>query len=178
MPRFLGILFHPSLTWQAIRAADPSAGSTLVTHALPLALLPSIAWPIGRALDPSAEAFSVVAAFATTLLLTLACLVLLACGIYLLAAFFEATRNWRRCFAVASYAATPVLLCGALLFVPLLVIASVGGFLYGLGLCAIGLRVVLDCREEHAAAFVAGAGVFLGASSMALGALCSAIGLI
>jgi hypothetical protein len=179
MPRFLGILFRPSLTWQAIRAADPSAGLTLVTHALPLALLPSIAWPIGRALTGAATGFPAGAsAFTATLLLSLASIALLGAGIYLLAGFFEASRSWRRSFAVAAYAATPVLLCGALLFVPVLVIASVGGFLYGLGLCAMGLRIVLDCRDEQTAAYVASAGAFLGATSMALGALCGAIGVI
>ena len=179
MPRFLGILLRPSLTWQAIRAEDPRALRTLLTHAFPLALLPSIAWPVGRALEGAGEGFeSVAAGFTATLLLTLACLVLLACGLYVLARFFEATRNWRRSFAVACYAATPVLLCGALLFVPLLVIASIGGFLYGLGLCAMGVQIVLDCREGQTAAYVASAGVFLGATAMALGALCSAIGLI
>jgi len=151
----------------------------LLAHALPLGLLPAIAWPVGRLLAGETGGWGEVAAgFASTLLLTLACLALLASGIYLLSGFFRATRSWRRSIAVACYAATPVLLCGALLFVPLLVVASVGGFLYGLGLCAIGLQVMLDCRQENSAAYVAGAGLYLGATSMALGALCGAIGLI
>jgi hypothetical protein len=120
----------------------------------------------------------IAASFTTTLLLTLACVFLLAWAIYLLAGFFGAQRSWRRSVAVSAYAATPVLLCGGLLFVPLLVIASVGGFLYGLGLCAAGMRVMLDCKEADTPAYVAMAGAFFGALSMALGALCSAAGLI
>jgi hypothetical protein len=179
LPRFLRILLRPEATWREIRAADPGAGRILLTHALPLCLLPAVAWPAGRALTGMATGYSAAAAaFVATVLLSLACIALLAAGIYLLAGFFEAVRSWRRSFAVAAYSATPVLLCGALLFVPLLVIASVGGFLFGLGLCGIGLRVMLDCREGQAAGYVAGSGLFLGATSMALGALCSAIGLI
>jgi hypothetical protein len=179
VPTFLGILFRPETTWRAIRAADPSVARTLLSHALPLSLLPSVAWPIGRALAGSVPSGAEVAAsFTSTVLLTLACVVLLASGIYLFATFFGAHRSWRRSVAVSAYAATPVLLCGALLFVPLLVIASVGGFLYGLGLCATGMRAMLDCKEGETPAYVAVAGGFFGVTSMALGALCSAAGLI
>ena len=179
VPRYLGILFRPEATWREIRAADPSAGRTLLTHALPLSLLAALAWPAGRALTGAATGWSTVATgFVATLLLTLACIILLGAAIYLLAGFFAAARNWQRSLAVAAYAATPVLLCGALLFNPLLVIASVGGFLYGLGLCAMGLRVMLDCNDTQTSAYVASAAVVFGATSMALGALCSAIGLL
>ena len=179
LPRFLGILIAPTATWRVLRAADPSWAQSLLGYALPLALLPSVAWPLGQSFAGAAPALAGPAAialgFATTLLLTVACTVLLALGIYLLSGFFGVARSWNRATAVAAYSSTPVLLCGALLVVPLLVIASVGGFLYGLALCSIGLKAMLGCREEDAAAFVAGAGFFLGASSMALGALCSAI---
>jgi hypothetical protein len=179
VPTFLSILFRPEITWRAIRAADPSVSRTFLTHAVPLSFLPSIAWPIGRALAGVAPSGSEIAvSFLSTLLLTLACVLLLASGIYLFATFFGARRNWRRSVAVSAYAATPVLLCGGFLVVPLLVIASVGGFLYGLGLCATGMRAMLDCKEGQAAAYVAAAGGFFGVSSMLLGALCSAAGLI
>jgi hypothetical protein len=178
VPRFLRILLRPEATWREIRAADPSAMHVFSRHVLPLVLLPSIAWPIGRALEESAAQEGIVAAFIATFLLSIACVLLGACGTYLLAPIFSAERSWRRACAVAAYSATPVLLCGALLFLPLLVIASVGGFLYGLALCAGGLRLLLDCKESETAGYVASVAVFLGVTSMALGALCSAIGLI
>jgi hypothetical protein len=121
---------------------------------------------------------SVAGSFVATLFLSLACLLLLALGFYLLAPFFKATRNWNRSVALACYAGTPVFFCGAALVVPLLVIASVGGFLYGIGLCAAGLPIMLDAPHEDVPAYLATASMFFGASSMALGALCGAIGLI
>jgi hypothetical protein len=179
VPTFLSILFRPEITWRAIRAADPSVSRTFLTHAVPLSFLPSIAWAIGRALAGVAPSGSEIAvSFTSTFLLTQACVLLLAAGIYLFATFFGATRNWRRSVAVSAFAATPVLLCGGLLFVPLFVIASVGGFLYGLGLCATGMKAMLDCPETQTAAYIATSGAFFGVSSMALGALCGAIGLI
>ena len=182
LPRFLGILLHPTATWRILRAADPSWARSLLGYALPLALLPSIAWPVGQSFAGATPALAgpagIALGFATTLILTLACVVLLALGIYLLSGFFDVARSWNRAVAVAAYASTPVLLCGVLLVVPLLVIASVGGFLYGLALCSIGLKEMLGCRERDTAAFVASAGSFLVASSIALGALCSAIGLL
>jgi hypothetical protein len=182
VPRALAILFRPRATWQRIRASDPSWGCSFAGYAAPLALFPSIAWPVGQFLSGDVAALAsgraIAAGFMTTLTLTLACVVLLALGVFLLSGFFGLARNWNRAMAIAAYSSTPVLLCGSLLFVPLLVIASAGGFLYGLALCSIGLQEMLGCREGDTAAFVAGAALFLGVSSMALGALCGAIGLI
>jgi hypothetical protein len=182
VPPFLGILIRPQATWRQIRAADPSWARSLFGHALPLALLPSIAWPLGQSFFAGSAALSGSAAiakgFMATLFLSLMSVALFALGLYLLSGFFRVARRWDRAMAVAAYASTPVLLCGALLVFPLLVIASVGGFLYGLALCSTGLQEMLGCREQDAAAFIASAAVFLGASSMAAGALCGAIGLL
>jgi hypothetical protein len=179
VPRLLGILLRPQATWQEIRAADAPWTQPLVRYALPLALLPSVAWPLGRAAGGlAAPGETVAAGFAATLLLTLACVLLFALGLFALASFFETQRSWSRAVAVACYSATPILLCGALLFVPILVVASVGGLLYALGVCALGVETVLGCKGSEVAGYVAGAAFFMGATSMALGALCSAIGWI
>jgi hypothetical protein len=176
VPRFLGILIRPETTWREIRAADPTWREALFAHAAPLVLLPSIAWPVGRALQGAGD--PIAAGFAATLLLSLACLLLLALGFYLLARFFGAMRNWNRAVVLACYSGTPVFLCGAALIVPLFIIASVGALLYGIGLCATGARIMLECPDGEVPAYVASASMFFGATSMALGALCSAIGLI
>jgi len=173
--RVFGILLHPQATWSEIRKEDPGWTKAFFAYACPLALLPAVTWPLGRAWQGAPE--SVLASALATFLLGLACVILLACGFYVLAPLFAAARNWRRSLALACYASTPVFLCGAVLIVPLLVIASVGAFLYGLGICSAGIPVMLDCKGD-VAAYLASASVFFGASSMALGALCSAIGLI
>ena len=112
------------------------------------------------------------------MVLTLATVLTIALAIYALAPFFEARRSWDCAIAVAAYASTPVLLAGALLFVPILVIASVGAFLHALVLCSVGMNVLLGCPDSDCPAFVASVAVASGAASMALGALCSAIGLL
>lgn len=79
---------------------------------------------------------------------------------------------------MAAYAATPVFLCGALLVMPLLVVASVAGFAHSLALAYLGLRELLGCRASDAAGFTAGALMFALVASLLLGGLCSAAGLI
>ena len=177
MPRFAAILVRPSHAWSEIRAADPGWAATFFGYALPLTLLPALAWPSGRSLaGPAAEGFA--GAFAATFLLTMACHLLFAAALFALAPIFGAIRDWNRAVALACYSATPVLLCGALLVIPVLVIASVGGLLLAIGVCATGMPVMLGCRSDDVPAYLATAAFCFGLASIALGALCSAIGLI
>jgi hypothetical protein len=165
------VLLRPAAGWAAVRERDPSASRSFFGTALPLALLPAIAWPLGKKLP-------FLPSFSSTLVLSLSSVLLLACGVYLLAAFFGAQRNWQRSVAVAAYATSPVFLSGALLVIPVLVIVSVLAFVHYLVLCAVGLRTLLRCKEDDVAGYVASASVFAGATAMALGALCSAMGMI
>lgn len=174
------MLLRPAAAWGAVHAADPPWSATLLRHVAPLALLPALAWPLGQVqagvlpASPGVLAAAWLATFAFSLL----SVVFLAAGFYLLAGFFDLPRTWHRSMAVAGYAATPVLLCGALLVVPVLVIASLGGLLYTFGLCFLGVQRVLGCPEESAAAYIAAACTLALVASMATGALCSAAGLI
>jgi hypothetical protein len=161
------VLLRPAAGWAAVRERDPSASRSFFGTAL----LPAIAWPLGKELP-------FLPSFSSTLVLSLSSVLLLACGVYLLAAFFGAQRNWQRSVAVAAYATSPVFLSGALLVIPVLVIVSVLAFVHYLVLCAVGLRTLLRCKEDDVAGYVASASVFAGATAMALGALCSAMGMI
>jgi hypothetical protein len=175
------IVFRPRLTWEALGRDVPSWSRSLGRHALPLALVPAVAWPVGRWLAGTSTLSGtreLAGAFLATVLLTLASLLIVALAIYVLAPFFEVPRQWNRSVAVAAYSSTPVLLAGALLFNPVLIIASVAAFLHGLVLCSVGMNVLLGCRDSDTAAYVAAVSVLSLVGSMALGALCSAIGLI
>jgi hypothetical protein len=174
LPSTLDITLRPTAAWQAIRTVKPRWTRSLLGHALPLALLPATAWPVGQSASGSAAVFS----FASTLVFSLASVVLFALGVYVLSSFFEAERDWDRSMAVAAYASTPVLLCGALLVIPLLVIASLAGFVHFLVLAHLGLQRVLGCRADDAAGFTAASCLFAAVASMVLGGLCSAAGLI
>jgi hypothetical protein len=119
-----------------------------------------------------------MAAFLQTLALVLASLVLFAAGLYVLGPLFGARRVWRRAFALAAFASTPVLLTGALLVMPVLLIACLGACVHSFALCYGGVQQLLGCPEPDAAFFVAAACMFTLVGSLAAGALCSAAGLI
>ena len=116
--------------------------------------------------------------FFSIVIVSLASILLLAAGFYLLAPFFGAPRAWHRSFAVAAFASTPVLLFGALLVIPLLIVASVAVSIHCFALCYLGAQHVLGCPEPDAAFFVAGACMFTLVGSLLLGGLCSAAGLL
>jgi hypothetical protein len=113
-----------------------------------------------------------------TLAFVLASVLLLALGFFVLSPAFTTGRNWSRSVAVAVYAATPVLLSGALLVLPVLVIAVLVCCLHSCVLCYGGVQAVLGCRESEAAFFVAAAAMFAVLASLVVGGLCSAAGLI
>ena len=172
--RAFAIVFRPAAAWQALADADPDWRTTVGRHVLPLALLPAIAWPLGQGGGIAAAAY----AFGATWILTVATVLLFALGIYALSPFFGRPRDWNRSVSVAGYASTPVLLSGALLIVPILVLASVAAFIHLFVLAHAGLIRVVGCAEADATAFVAASCMFTGVTSMLLGFLCSAAGVI
>jgi hypothetical protein len=168
---FLRMLFRPSEAWVAVRALDPPWQASLFYYALPLSVLPAAAGPLGHGI-PLAGAFLVA------LILTLACVVLLALGFYVLAPAFGTVRQWHRSMALAAYASTPVFIAGALLITPLLAIAFVPALIHSFAICQVGLQPMLGCRDSDAAEFVASAFLFAGVGSFLLGGLCSAVGVM
>jgi hypothetical protein len=180
VPSAIAITFRPVGAWEAIRSADPGWTRCLLGHALPLALLPGAAWPVGQALsgDLPWSAAALWASVLSTVGFTLASVVLLAIAFYALSPFFVARRRWRGCLAVAAFASTPVLLAGALLVMPVLIVASIVACIHCFALCYLGVQRVLGCPEHEAAFFVAGACMFALIASLVLGGLCSAAGLI
>jgi hypothetical protein len=172
--------FRPGAAWEAVRAADPSWTASVLRQALPLSLLPALAWPLGRTASGELPwaAGAVAASFLSTVLLTLAAILVFAAAFYLLCPFFDVPRAWRRSVAVAAFASTPVLLVGGLLFIPGMIVASVASLVHCFALCYLGVQRVLGCRESEAAFFVAAAGMLSLIGSLLLGGLCSAAGLI
>lgn len=179
-PSALAMVLRPAAAWPATRAADPSWLRSLCGHALPLSMLPAIAWPLGQAAagDLGWTLHALAGLSFSTLGLSLAAILLLAAALFVLAPAFDAARDWNRAVAVAAYAATPVLLSGALLLMPVLVMASLIAGLHSCALCYLGVQSMLGCPERDAAFFVAAAGMLSLVASLALGALCSAAGLL
>ncbi len=179
-PSAVAVIFRPVGAMDALRTANPGSMRSLLGHALPLALLPGVAWPLGQTLSGdlpwSPPAFW--SSLLSTVGFTLASVVLLGVAFYILSPLFVARRHWRGCLAVAAFASTPVLLAGALLVMPVLIVACVVACIHCFALCYLGVQRVLGCPEEDAAFFVAGACMFVLVASLVVGGLCSAAGLI
>jgi len=167
-----------------LRREDASWVRTLSSHVLPLALLPAVAWPVGQALEGRLPDFdatplaALAAAFGATFLATVASVIALAAGLWLCEGPAGVVRNWSRSMLVAAYAGTPVLLSGALLFLPVLVLASLIAMLHCFALCHSGARDVLGCPATVADGFTAASIVVAFAVTLAFGALCGAAGIL
>lgn len=121
---------------------------------------------------------ALLSAFAATLLSTLASVIGLAAGLWICAGFAGLARNWSRSTLVAAYASTPVLLSGGLLFLPVLVLASLIAMLHCFALCHSGARDILGCPAGDADGFTAASIVVAFALTLVFGALCSAAGIL
>ena len=153
------IVFRPTRGWRVVREARPRWFVSLAVQVLPFSLLALVAWPQ-----------------ASTVILALAAVLMMALGLFVLAPWSGVERSWDRSVAVAAYAATPVLATWILLAVPMFAMVPVAALIHGFALCYLGVQEVLGCRETEAALFVAFAGMFGVIASMLAGGLCSAAG--
>ena len=157
----LQIIFRPTRAWHAVRESRPGWLACLAVQVLPFSLLCLVAWPR-----------------ASTVLMSLAAVLMLALGFFVVAPWSGVVRSWDRSVAVAAYASTPVLVSWSLLAFPAFAVVPVVALLHCFALCYLGVQQVLGCREPEAALLVASAWVFSTLGSMLLGGLCSAAGWI
>ena len=171
MRRIIRIVTSPREEWQRIAG---EGGLAAIAYASLLSVLPAgaaFAMREGSDLALSSSAVGVTyAAF-------LGGIVLLGAAFRALAAFHDKRSTWAACFKVAAYGATPVLLAGAVLVHPVLVIVPMVALLHVFYLHYLGVQIVLGIAAEDSAMFVAlaMAAVFVvssvfgaGAASMAL----------
>jgi hypothetical protein len=185
--RIVGIVLHPNAEWDRI-AAEHTTIDVLIRHFIvPLALLAPVATFIGiRFFDASWDedlGFLVppqdaLAAAATTLVAAVGSVFALAGIFVLLAPLYGSSRDYRAALQVATFGAVPMLLAGALLFLPVLALLGLGGLFYTLYLYWLGAHKVLQVSRQHQAEFVGIAMLLLMVASSLGGALASSIGLI
>ena len=170
----------PTAEWQAIAASLGQEQRLLRWHVVVLSALFALAWSLGVAwapMQPGATP-SYLSSVTTTFFLCVVAIMLLTLAIVLLLPMYERPRDWGRAWAVSAYSATPLLLCGMLLIVPILVIAMVVALPYAGYLLYIGLQEVLGARRGDAAEFAAAAMVAASLLSMQLGAALAALGVM
>ena len=123
---------------------------------------------------PPQDAF---AAAATTLFASIASVFALAGIFVLLAPLYGSSRDYRVALQVATFGAVPMLLAGALLFLPVLALLGLVGLSYTVFLYWLA-RKVLQVPAKHQAEFVGIAMLLLIVASSLGGAIASSVGLI
>jgi hypothetical protein len=114
---------------------------------------------------------------ATTLFASIVSVFALAGIFVLIAPLYGSSRDYRKALEVATHGAVPVLVAGALLILPVMVMISVVALCHTLYLYWIGVRRVLDVPEEARTEFIGISLTMLGGLSSILGAALSSAGL-
>jgi hypothetical protein len=187
MRHLAGLIVCPLAEWDRIASEPASADALLRRIILPLSLPAPIATIIGmnvfdRTWDPvrgyqvpPADIFS---AGAATYFGTVGSILLLAAIFTLIAPMFGANRNYTAALKVATYGALPVLLAGATLVVPVMVIIAIVAVCHTLYLYWLGVGRLLAVAAVDRAEFVGIAMVILSALSGIAGGAASALGLL
>jgi hypothetical protein len=180
------LIFHPRAEWEEI-AREPMGADTLIRrYILPLSLIAPVATLIGMHTfdanwDPVAgyqvPPGAIFAAAATTLFGSIGSIFLLALIFRLIAPMYGSSRDFVAALKVATFGAMPVLIAGAALVLPVLVIVSVVALCQTLYLYWLGVRYVLGVEAGAQSEFIGIAITMLGGASTLLGAFASSVGL-
>lgn len=187
MKHIVAILVRPGAAWAAIARERMTAAGLLATI-LPLCLLPAIATVVGMSAfgsdwDPlhgyRAGGTGLMGIGAANFLFPAITILLLASILHWLAVPDGKTRpRFIEAFKVAAFGAVPLLLSGALLILPVMVIATMVAGMHSLFLLHQGMQKVLGVRSEDATMMLGMCVILLSVTAGALGALASAVGLI
>jgi hypothetical protein len=186
MQRIADLLLRPDEAWQAI-AQEPIGVDRLIrSYIVPLSLLAPIATVIGmstfdRDWDPMAGYLvppdQIFSAGAATLFCTIVSIFVLAGIFKLIAPMYGSSRSYSAALKVATFGAIPVLLAGATLFMPAMVIVSVVGLCHTLYLYWVGVGRVLAVSPGAKTEFVGISMTLLGGMSTLIGAAASSLGI-
>ena len=162
--RIASLILTPTQAWEEIAREPASVDALIRRYIVPLALLAPIATVIGmKTFDASwdpAHGYLVLA------------------GIFvLIAPMYGSSRDYPSALKVATYGAVPVLVAGALLFLPVMVMVSLAALCHTLFLYWIGVRRVLAVPEEARTEFIGISLTMLGGLSSIIGAALSSVGL-
>ena len=161
----VGLLIRPKTEWSAIRAGNYGVARSLVTHTAVFALLPALAgyvgttqvgWQIGagepvRLTEESALRIAVLYYFSM-----LGATFSVAWMIRWMSRTYGASQPLGRCYALATYAATPLFLVGLMQLEPILwlnLLVGLPALGYTVYLFFVGVSVMMEIPEERAFLF-------------------------
>ena len=184
--RIIYLVFRPAEEWAVIAREPANVDLMLRRYILPLAALTPIATLIGmtvfdRAWDaeqgylvPPDQIFN---AAATTFFGIIGSVFALAAIMALIAPMYQCKRDFLAALKVSVHGAGPLLLSGATLVLPAMVVVSMVALCYTLFLYYVGARAVLQVRRDQAE-FIGISMLLLTFVSMMAGMIAASIGLI
>lgn len=184
--RITSLFVRPDEEWQAIAREPIGVDSLIRGYILPLSLLTPAATAIGMSTfdaswDPTAGYLvppdQIFAAASTTLFGTIVSIFVLAGIFKLIAPMYDSSPTYGAALKVATFGAIPVLLAGATLVIPAMVIVSGVAMCHTLYLYWIGVGRVLAVSPGAKSEFVGISMTLLGGLSTLIGAMASSIGL-
>ena len=184
--RIVHLIVRPADEWDAIARETMGVDALIRGYILPLSLLAPIATIIGMhtfnaSWDPLAGYLvadeDIFAAGMTTLFGTIASIFVLAGIFRMIAPMYGSSRSYTAALKVATFGAIPVLLAGATLFIPVMVIVSVVALCHTLYLYWVGVGRVLDVEPGFKSEFVGISMTLLGGSQTLIGAAASSFGM-
>ena len=187
LQRIVSLIFSPTAEWDLIAEERTTVDALLRTYILPLAALAPIATVIGmemfdRDWDPAqgylVPANQIFATGATTYFSIVGSILVLAGIFALIAPLFGATRDYLAALKVATYGSVPVLLAGAVLLLPVMVIVGLVALCHTLFLFWTGARRVLNVPKGAQSEFVAISIMLLTFVSVLVGAAVGAMGIL
>jgi hypothetical protein len=184
--RIVSLVVRPDAEWQSIARETIGVDHLLRRYILPLSLLAPVATVIGMKTfnadwDPGAGYLvpdeQIFSAGAATLFTTIVSIFVLAGIFKLIAPMYDSSRNYVAALKVATFGAIPVLLAGATLVMPAMVIVSVVALCHTLYLYWIGVERVLSVSPGAKTEFIGISMTLLGGASTLIGALASNLGI-
>lgn len=161
MNHIIGIMFNPTSEWERIRAEGGSAIGHYLKFVLILGLLPPIAWYFGSTeigwtlgerlikLTPESAA-QIMVLFYLAIILGIGGLGFM---VHWMSETYEAnTSTVDKGIAVAAYTCTPMLICGAIGFYPMLwldILLGCAAAAYTVYLLYIGVPIVMQIPRER-----------------------------
>jgi hypothetical protein len=172
MRRIIRIVLSPRDEWSRI-AGESGHGALL--YAFLLSMIPAAAsFVMARNSDVKVPESAVLATYLASLLTILA----VAAAFWMLVRLNSGDESLRRCIQVSAYGATPLLLAGAFLVTPVLVIVCLLALPHVLYLYYLGVQRLLRVPGEEAAQFVGLAVVAAFVASTLGGGALGALGLL
>ena len=185
--RIFYLIFRPEAEWDLIAEESTTVDLLLRGYILPLALLTPIATTIGMEifdrnwdpvygyLVPSDQIFMTVA---TTYFAIVGSILVLAGIFALVAPMFGGSGDYIAALKVATFGSIPMLLAGATLLLPIMVIVGLGGLVHTLFLFWAGVRRVLNVPRGSLAEFIGISFILMTFVSVLIGAAASAMGIM